>query len=463
MKGPGAAELEGRDTERARALRVLLDALERRGAARDTYLDEACGADLALRTEVESLLAQREGRGAPAEPPGRPRYHELHELGVGSCGRVTRAWDSVLRRVVALKEAHAGPEPLRGMLEHEARLLAYLDHPGAVSVFEGRFEGRAHYTMRVLDGETVHQRLAREGRLSVSEAVRVTLRVSETMANAHAKGVLHLDLKPANVMLLPYGQVCVLDWGIARFYDLSAYRAYLAAANAPPFALERGYQGVAGTPAYMPFEQAAGEGISPATDIYACGTMLYEMLAGRLPHGPILSLLDKAAAEFPPLRSLRADVPAALASLCERMLSPLPVGRPESFDEVLTALERLSRGDGAAEERALTTGEVLFREGDAGTVAYQILSGSLSVSVEGPDGPKQLARRGVGELIGEMAVVSGAPRSATATAAEPTRVAVVTREVIERALESANPMVAKMLRELTERLQEAAERAREGR
>jgi CRP/FNR family cyclic AMP-dependent transcriptional regulator len=108
----------------------------------------------------------------------------------------------------------------------------------------------------------------------------------------------------------------------------------------------------------------------------------------------------------------------------------------------------------------LAAGETLFREGDTGTSAYQILSGVVRVTVDGATGPTELARRSVGELIGELSILSRDPRSATVTAVEHTRLAVITPDRIERELDTANPLLAKMVRSLSHRLRQAADGAR---
>lgn len=469
--------------DRDRMRELFFAAVDLAPEAVASYLDEACEGDAELRAEVVSLLEFHDAAelidepadvvlstvfgAAPKAVPAAPgaghgaRYRELSVLGVGGCGRVVRAYDGQLRRVVARKVVHAGRPDLERMLLQEARLLAYLDHPGVVQVFDG---GRGAYTMRVLDGETLHER-ARRGPMAIGEVLRILTHVAETLANAHAKGVMHLDLKPANIMLQPFGQVSVIDWGLARFHDEGAYRAYLDAAGETAAPELAAWSGVAGTPSYMPVEQAMGGLLTPAADIFAFGTVLYELVAGELPFAPgptPISVLAKGELTPRALATHRADVPARLDALCLSMLALEPADRPASFDEVLAELGALSGGIVVGEELLLATGEVLFRAGEPGAAAFQILSGSVRVTVDGSEGPTELARRGVGELIGELSVLSRAPRSATVTAIEPTRVAVVTPDRIEAELDKANPLLARMVRSLSDRLRQEAERVQAG-
>jgi len=474
--------------DRQRVEEVFIAALDLATASREAFVRRACGDDHAVREEVLSLLAHHDDRDLlttePAEPdppstaptqldpptdgdgslPSPPRYERLGLLGEGGCGHVMRTYDRYLRRVVAAKLLNRDDPRHRALLLQEARLLAWLDHPGAVPVYDvGTDEGGVpYYTMRELHGETLRQRIDR-GPLTIREVIRTMARISETMQNAHAKGVLHLDLKPANIMLLPYGQVCILDWGVAQFHDLAAYRAFLRQAGDPEPVAAAGYEGIAGTPSYMPVEQATGEALTPAADVFACGTLLYEMLVRRLPYpsqSPLQVLVAKSRVVPDTPSTLRGDIPARLEALCMKMIASDAADRPASFAEVSAELDGLTHGGDHGRERLLADGEVLFREGEPGTEAYQILEGALSIEVDGAAGPTELARRGVGDLVGEMAVVSAAPRSATAVARGPTRVAVVTGTVIEEELASANPLLARMLRSLSARLREAADRVK---
>ena len=138
-------------------------------------------------------------------------------------------------------------------------------------------------------------------------------------------------------------------------------------------------------------------------------------------------------------------------------------GVSKRFEKKLDIAEKIYNmiGGDLQEERVLQAGELLFREGDPGTEAFQILEGALAMTVAGPSGPIEIARRGVRDIVGEMAVVLDASRSATATAIEPSRVAVVTGEVISRAMKSANPLLAHMISSLSARLREEVARVKQ--
>lgn len=479
--------------DRERVREIFLDALDRAPAELPAFLAARCGADAALRAEVESLLGfhdeapliaprrahedalapTRTSEGAPDDEPVASvsvgdRYRDLDELGVGGFGRVTRSYDRTLRRLVATKEALTERASAGATLLREARLLAYLEHPGVVPVYDvGEGEGGIAYTMKLLAGQTLLGRLralrAKGQQVPISEALRIITRVCEAMANAHAKGVIHLDLKPANIMLQDFGGVVVIDWGVARFFDTERYATYLAGAGEAPDGASLGAGGVAGTPGYMPPEQFdAASTLGPRADIYAIGAVLYELLAGRRPFASTRSVgllaARKATTPPPPLRELRPDVSEQLEAICLRMLAPDEARRPADLGAVLSDLAALSDFGDAAPTRRLRAGEVLFREGESGTAAFQILSGVLDISVGSGDAARVIATRGVGEIIGELALLSASTRSATVTARTEAEVRAIDWAAFEAELAKVNPLIGRMLRNLSDKLVEATRR-----
>ena len=433
----------------------------------DAFLEEHCS-DPEIRAEVRSLLAHHHERSlmlgdaeaaaiGARRPDARPtgaRYRAMREVGRGGFGRVTESFDRRLRRFVATKEALAESPAAPHTLVQEARLLAYLDHPGVVPVYDA---DAASYSMKLLKGGTLKDRLAalREAReqMPLSEATRIVRRIAETMANAHDKGVLHLDLKPANVMLEPFGQVVLIDWGIARFFDADRYRAFLdGAGEAAPAPTSP--SGVAGTPAYMPAEQFGDRGapLSPASDVYAAGGILYECLTARRPFRMDVGFLALAfrKAKHPPVpvSDHRPDVPARLAELSARMLAPNPQDRPPSFEAVIEALDALGDVGAGVGTIRLSEGEVLLQQGDPGAEAYQVVDGTLEILVDGD----VINRCGPGDVVGELALLSGGARTATARAAGAVVVRRIDWPAIEAQLAKLDPLVGRLMQGLAERL-----------
>ncbi len=328
---------------------------------------------------VDSQRARRTGAPTPPDPAlgvvariaarARPseRYRLEGELARGGMGSIERVWDEDLRRELALKRA-LPPEPggaaesfdsrertrLSRFIE-EARVTGQLAHPGIVPVHELGVdaEGRAYFTMKLVQGATLEEVFVRaragDATWSRTRVLDVLLRVCEAMAYAHSKGVIHRDLKPANVMVGAFGEVHVMDWGLARVLssesdgaarrererererDDAAEPQSAAHEPAPEDTASRTLDGdVLGTLAYMSPEQARGQlsEIGPATDVYALGAMLYELLAGYAPHKPPGERGDvaelwrrvRSGKVVAPLPDKAA--PPELAAICERALEP---------------------------------------------------------------------------------------------------------------------------------------------
>ena len=280
------------------------------------------------------------------------RYEALGVLGRGGMSTVYRARDRELQREVALKVMAPEAEGTVARLRNEARVLARLEHPGLVPVHDvGTLpDGRVFYVMRLVRGRRLDEH-ARQER-SLPALLRLFERVCETVAFAHAQGVLHRDLKPANVMVGPFGEVLVLDWGLAKLVAGAPARAadpMPAAGRAPmdgppavplsdaPTRTRRGT--VLGTPGFMAPEQARGEvdRLDERADVYALGAMLRfltETRGGDVPR-PLQAIASRACAEHPAGRY--ASV-AELAADVSRFLSAEAV---EAYRERLP--ERVSR------------------------------------------------------------------------------------------------------------------------
>jgi eukaryotic-like serine/threonine-protein kinase len=260
------------------------------------------------------------------------RYRALRLLARGGMAAVWLAEDTVLHRQVALKilDLVEREEDLASRLLREAEILASLEHPGIVPVHDAGTlkDGRVFCCMKYVQGETQEQHVRGLG--SVSEGLRLILRIAEPLAFAHSKGVLHRDLKPGNIMIGPFGEVLVMDWGLAKRIDArapvvsiwSVPRSDAASADPPA-------TGVVGTPGFMSPEQARGEAASPQSDIYSLGAVMAFTLANgaskksfeSLPP-PLRSICEKAMATNP---AMRYESVEALASDISRYLEQAPV------------------------------------------------------------------------------------------------------------------------------------------
>ena len=253
------------------------------------------------------------------------RYQLLEELGRGGMGTVYAAEDRELGRRVALKvlppwDAGTASDAAARLLQ-EARILAQLEHPGIVPIHDAGelSDGRVFYAMKRVDGRRLDQ--VRQG-ASRFDLLRLFLKVCDPVAFAHSRQVIHRDLKPENVMVGEFGEVLVLDWGIAKL-QIADCRLQIDEGT------------IAGTPGYMAPEQAAGKEVDERTDVYGLGGILYHMLVGRAP-----------GAEPSPPRRLDRSIAKPLEAICLKALAHDPTARYASVAEMQTDVARYL--DGAA-------------------------------------------------------------------------------------------------------------------
>jgi eukaryotic-like serine/threonine-protein kinase len=266
---------------------------------------------------------------ATATSFGRYRLEEV--LGHGGMALVYRAWDKELERPVAIKviaDNLAREESLRRRFLREAMTVASLAHPNVVKVYDtGELDSRLFIVMEYVEGETLAEVLLRRGALRPAEATQLALQICAGLAHAHARGIVHRDVKPQNLLVQPDGSLKIADFGIAKPEGATTLT-------------ETG--GIVGTAAYLAPEQLAGEEATPRSDVYSLAAVLYEMLTGRPPREvATLTQLIRRNADEPvaAVRELVPHVPRALESVVMRGLAATPRYRPASAAEVAQALE----------------------------------------------------------------------------------------------------------------------------
>jgi len=265
-------------------------------------------------------------------------YTVLEQLGAGGMGVVYRARDTRLGRDVALKvllpEANSDPTSRRRLL-NEARAASALNHPNVVTVYEtSSVDGIDFIAMECIQGETLATRITR-GEIPIPEVLSIALHVAEGLAAAHAVGLVHRDLKPSNIMITRDGRAKILDFGLAQRIEV----AVISGATQSHSLTMSG--AVVGTLAYMSPEQARGDEPGPASDIFAYGAVLYEMLCRERPfEGKTqLDVYHQICYQEPvPIGRRRGGVPLALADIIGRALAKKPEERFESMAVIVDAL-----------------------------------------------------------------------------------------------------------------------------
>ncbi|MDB4929910.1 MAG: serine/threonine protein kinase, partial [Myxococcaceae bacterium] len=343
----------------------------------------------------DDLLTSCPADGVALEAPPDPmvgrtlasRYKILRRVGAGGMGSVYRARHVILRHDVALKllspELTRDPV-MRERFVREAQATNLLKHPNIVDIWDVAEEGnRVFLVMEFLEGESLAQRM-QNGPVGVREAVEIAIPVCHALGRAHSLGVVHRDVKPENVFLVrdPSGalRVKVLDFGIVHMR--SEVRLTMPGE-------------IFGTPEYLASELARGEPCGPASDLYALGVMLFEMVTGTLPfNGTVHQLIEHHARSAPPsMRSRLPSVPAALDVLVLALMQKSPAERPPSAADVLDALAGILEleSTAAAPAGAPTSAPPAERGGAGETTLLSIERDSLPAAVSIPTLRHQVA------------------------------------------------------------------------
>lgn len=401
------------------------------------------------------------------------RFTDEGEIARGGMSSVRRVLDNRLLRHVAMKQiASSGDFDDMVRFIEEAQITGQLDHPNIVPVYdlemdEGGLPTR--FTMKLVRGQTLHAFLQQIRSLPPSGAnlerlLDIFLKICDAVAFAHNRGVVHRDLKPTNIMIGDFGQVYVMDWGVAlirrdlRPSHLRRNQATIEVGSSEGQVEPQGT--LTGTPAYMAPEQAMGliDAIDERTDVYGLGGILYQFLTGEAPHRGSTVEEDLALARAGTIvhpSEVRADLqlPPGLCRIAMRALRADPAERYQDVEALRAELENFRRGGGWFVTRTLPKGSTVVAEGDPADAAYIITEGQCELHKQIGPQRRFIRLMGAGEAFGETAIFGDSARTASVITATEVTLLVVTRDALEQELDR-NTWMRSFVEALAERFLE---------
>ena len=430
----------------------LWDLISTQGIRSSADSEKVTQADLPCRegpAAADARPTNGNGESVPVltrEAAGRFEY--VSRIGAGGMGAVHCVRDKNLRREVAIKVLAPSladdPKYVRRFLA-EAQIQAQLDHPNIAPVHDLTLdhEGTKYFTMRLLHGRTLGDWIAAAydsptPAETMHEMLGAFLKVCDAVAFAHSRGVLHLDIKPENIIMEDFGTVYLMDWGLSRLSARVAERTDPVVLS--PEAAGGVFTGVVGSPSYMAPEQADGsEGLfSERTDVFGLGAVLYAILAGRpLYHADSIDdVIEQArAGHIPSLPDAHRGVPlpASICQIARKALAFDPRDRYQSVLDLKRDVEGFLQGIAFPLE-TFAPGERIVTEGEIGQSAFVIVKGTC-VAYTASDGKRVAeSQLGIGAVFGEETVFRPGPRRATVKAVTDVSVRLVTRKMLDEGM-----------------------------
>jgi len=393
---------------------------------------------VACETYLRPQEIEREGIPSPEHLTLMP------EIGRGAMGHIHPAIDRNLLRRVALKRLDqqlASEEFYRDGFVAEAQITGQLEHPNIVPVHELAIgdNGAPFFTMKLVQGTDLAEWLTEPSRPPGSTerlegGLDVLVKICDAVAYAHHRGVIHRDLKPANVMVAEFGQVYLMDWGLARLTKNRPASGDMAQMEAP---------GAVGTPDYMAPEQACGnpDDMDERSDVFGIGAILYEIVSGRRPYGdlrdPQAILRQARQGAVVPIDIACQDVGIArqLRQIVRRATAPNPADRYQSVPELQREVVRFLRGGFHLPRRLVQAGTLIIREGDRGDSAYLIVSGTCRAFRDRNGQKEILGTMSEGSVFGEMALLLDEPRAASVEAQTTVTLLVLDKQTFDAGLD----------------------------
>ncbi len=409
----------------------------------------------------------------------RNKYRVKEKLISGGMGSILKVQDMNLRRTSAMKVILPKHKKDQGTIHDfvtEAVITGLLEHPNIIPVHElgSSPETGIYFTMKLAQGEPLndiiskikHQNPLYLDRYDIFYLLSIFRKVCDAVSFAHSKDIIHMDIKPHNIMVGMHGEVLLMDWGLAEFTgdpeeETDPERRDILKSLIKRRSMEK--EKIKGTPAYMPPEMIDPDagGVDKQSDIFLLGATLYHMFTLEPPYTgkdlyEILSKVEARKLVPPELRSPDKEIPEELCRIMVRAMAKKKGDRYPTAEAMARDIDDLIAGRWSRhEKKTFAKGELLMREGEQGKEAYFITKGKVEVYTA-TDGRKvvfgTLTR---GAIVGEMALITSEKRSASVMAVEETEVTVLTQHVLSQNLKKLPPYIEKIVSTITRRLHEA--------
>ena len=395
------------------------------------------------------------------------------DIAVGGMGRVLLAKDKVIDREIAFKVLHDNKQDDENFVKQfvdEARITGLLEHSNIIPVHTLGInkEGHVYFTMKYVDGDSlleVIEQLSKDNQDYLDYythfmRLRIFRKVCDAVSFAHSKNIVHRDIKPENIMIGNYGEVLLMDWGIAKYKD-DAERENDANATCTLSKPMQTMDGtIKGSPAYMSPEQARGEMASydERSEVFLLGATLYHLMTLKPPYydddvNIMVQKAEKADYVSPGEAAPDQQIPDELSHIIEKAMHLNPDERYQKVEDLTHALDNLMSGQIMSTKKVYKAGEDILRHGDTGNEAYVIVEGEVEVYKKFAGKKTVFTRLHAGDVFGEMASITDTVRSASIAAITDTTCLIITPETLTEQLRKMPPWLEKIITALSNRLQ----------
>jgi serine/threonine protein kinase len=410
---------------------------------------------------------------------GDTKYHAQDNLFSGGMGTILKVIDQDLDRVLAMKvikpKLKNNSDTLTSFIE-EAKITGLLEHPNIIPVHELGLlqEVGLYFTMTLAQGEALNQ-ILKKVKTEVPEYIEkytfyylfnIFRKVCDAVSFAHSKGIIHQDIKPHNIIVGPFGEVFLMDWGLAKFISQQELKTSLDRIETfgePGKSPAKKTDLIKGSPAYMSPEQALGDpdALTVQSDIFLLGATLYHIATLAAPYcgNSMPQIINKARRRdliYPGNRNPGRQIPEALCRIIMKAMEPKKEDRYQSAAALAKDIDDLLAGKWSQQvKKTFKAGEMLMQEGETGDEAYLIIKGSVEVVKEAGGQKVILGTLHAGDIVGEMALIKKETRSASVQAVENTEAAILTNRLVSQDLKKLPPYMEKIVSTLTDRLRTA--------